>query len=116
MDLGFQRSGGLRPAGIRKAGYARVPAWPYLLAACAANQAGSPTAQALTAVLRGQHVADDWVQELADIFSARSDGTIEAVHLAGSFNPPVASRLRVGQDDEGDVYLGDLADVQGSIG
>lgn len=113
MDLGFQRSGGLRPIGIRKAGYARAPAWPYLRAASAAAQAGSPTALALTGVLRGQHAANDWIQELAEIFAARSDGMIDAVRLAGSFNPLVASCLGVGQDDEGSVYLGALADVQG---
>ncbi|MET0372048.1 MAG: hypothetical protein ABW039_11820 [Sphingobium sp.] len=98
MDLGFQRSGGLKPTGLRKAGFARAPAWPFLRAAAAAAQAGSPTAQALTVMLRGQHEQKDWIQELAEIFAPRSDGTIEAVGLAGSFNPLVASRFVVGQE------------------
>lgn len=98
MDLGFQRSGGLRPIGIRPAGRSRAPAWPFLRAAAAAAQAGSPTAVMLTGMLRGQHDAGDWIQELAQIFAPDSDGMIDAVRLAGSFNPLVASRLLVGRE------------------
>ncbi len=97
MDLSFTRSGGLLAAGARPAGRTRVPAWPFLRAASAAAQAASPTAQALASVLRGQDDLEDWIQGLACIFAPRTDGMIDADRLAGSFNPLIASRLRVGQ-------------------
>jgi hypothetical protein len=96
MDLSFLRTGGLKPA-VKPAGRRRVPVWPLLRAASAAAQAASPTAQAVAGVLRGQDAAGDWVQELADILAPRSGGDIDAVGLSGSFNPLVASRLRVGK-------------------
>jgi hypothetical protein len=113
MDLSFLRGGGLKPAVTRPSGRARVPVWPFLRAATAAAQAASPTAQAVAGVLRGQDGSDDWIQELACIFAPDSGGTIEAVRLAGSFHPLVASRLNGGKEDEGSVYPGGLADVQG---
>jgi len=76
-----------------------VPVWPFLRAATAAAQAASPTARAVAGSLRGQDGGDDWVQELADIFAPRSNGTIEAVRLAGSFNPLIASRVVRGQGE-----------------
>ena len=97
MDLSFLRSG-IKPGGIKPVGRPRVPAWPFLRAASAAAQASSPTAKAVASVLRGQDVAEDWIQELAGIFAPRSDGVIEAVRLSGSFNPLVATRLGVGQE------------------
>lgn len=99
MDLSFLRTGKLKPADATPAGRMRVAVWPFLLAAPAARQAASPTAQAMADILRGQEAdgEDDWVQALADIFAPRNDGVIEAEHLEGSFNPLVASRLRVGQ-------------------
>lgn len=84
-----------------------------LRAATAAAQAGSPTAQAVSGLLRGQQEAEDWIQELAEIFAPRSNGVIDAVRLAGSFNPLIASRFWWGGNDEGDVYRGALADLQG---
>lgn len=97
MDLSFLRAGGLKPASAQPAARGRVPVWPFLRAACAAQQAASPTAKAVAGVLRGQDGREDWVQELAEIFAPRSGGVIEAVRLAGSFNPLTASRLAVGQ-------------------
>ncbi|WP_176596843.1 MULTISPECIES: hypothetical protein [Sphingobium] len=97
MDLGFLRTGGLKPSFVKPSGRRRVPVWPSLRAASAAAQAASPTAQAVAGVLRGQEIEGDWVQELADILAPRSDGNIEAVGLAGSFNPLIANLLRVGQ-------------------
>lgn len=97
MDLSFIRAGGLHPANANPAGRARPLAWPFLRAATAARQAASPTALAVAGVLRGQGGDEDWVQELADIFAPESNGMIEAVRLAGSFNPRVANRLVVGQ-------------------
>ena len=99
MDLSFLRAGGLTPANARVPGWPRVPVWPFLRAATAAAQAASPTAQAVAGILRGQDGGDDWIQELADIFAPRSNGTIEAVRLAGSFNPLIASRLAGGQGE-----------------
>jgi len=96
MDLSFLRSGGLKPAQARPQGRPRVPAWPFLRATSAAAQAASPTAQAVAGVLRGRDEPKDWIQELADIFAPRSDGDVEAVRLAGSFNPWAASRLKGG--------------------
>lgn len=98
MDLSFLRGGGLKPGSTRPADRAREPVWPFLRAATAAAQAASPTARAVAGILRGQDGNDDWVQELADIFAPRSGGTIEAVRLAGSFNPLVASRLIGGRE------------------
>lgn len=98
MDLSFLRGGGLKPGTTRPADRAREPVWPFLRAATAAAQAASPTARAVAGILRGQDGSDDWVQELADIFAPRSGGTIEAVRLAGSFNPLVASRLIGGKE------------------
>lgn len=97
MDLSFLRTGGLNPANARPLGRTRVPVWPFLRAACAAQQAASPTAQAVAGVLRGQDGTEDWIQELAGIFAPRSGGMIEAVRLAGSFNPLIANRLAVGK-------------------
>ncbi len=97
MDLSFLRTGGLEPAHTRPLGRVRMPVWPFLRAATAAAQAASPTAQAVAGILRGQDEAEDWVQELAEIFAPRSGGMIEAVRLAGSFNPLVASRLARGR-------------------
>lgn len=98
MDLSFLRGGGLKPGSTRPADRAREPVWPFLRAATAAAQAASPTARAVAGILRGQDGNDDWVQELADIFAPRSGGTIEAVRLAGSFNPLIASRLIGGRE------------------
>lgn len=97
MDLSFLRTGKLTPADAIPVDRTRVPAWPFLLTASAARQAASPTAQAVAGVLRGQEEKDDWVQGLADIFAPRPGGMIDADRLAGSFNPLVADRLRVGQ-------------------
>ena len=97
MDLSFLRAGGLTPASARFITRPRIPAWPFLRASSAAAQAASPTARAVADVLRGQGDKEDWVQELAEIFAPRSNGMIEAVRLAGSFNPLVASRLAGGQ-------------------
>lgn len=97
MDLSFLRAGGLTPASAKVPGWPRVPVWPFLKAATAAAQAASPTAKAVAGVLRGQDGDDDWIQELADIFAPRSNGTIEAVRLAGSFNPLIARRFAGGQ-------------------
>ncbi|OHC94441.1 MAG: hypothetical protein A3H25_00470 [Sphingomonadales bacterium RIFCSPLOWO2_12_FULL_63_15] len=97
MDLSFLRASGLKPVHARALDRPRMPVWPFLRAACAAAQAASPTAQAVAGVLRGQGEQEDWVQELAAVFAPRSDGMIEAVRLAGSFNPLVASRLAGGQ-------------------
>ncbi|WP_022682488.1 hypothetical protein [Sphingobium bisphenolivorans] len=97
MDFGFLRTGGLKPGLVRPAGRPRVPVWALLRAASAAAQAASPTAQAVAGVLRGQEEEGDWVQELADILAPRSGGGIDAEALAGSFNPLVANRLRVGK-------------------
>ncbi|SCW64230.1 hypothetical protein SAMN02927924_01880 [Sphingobium faniae] len=113
MDLGFIRGGGLTPANAKPVNWLREPVWPLLRATSAAAQAASPTAQAVAGLLRGQEGDEDWVQELAGIFAPRSGGAIEAVRLGGSFNPLVASRLRRGRDDEGGVYCGALADLQG---
>ncbi|MFB0874687.1 MULTISPECIES: hypothetical protein [unclassified Sphingobium] len=113
MDLSFLRGGGLKPGATRPAGRPKVPAWPFLRAATAAAQAASPTAQAVAGVLRGQDGGDDWIQELAGIFAPRSGGMIEAVRLTGSFNPLIASRLIGAKEDEGGVYRGALAPVQG---
>ena len=98
MDLSFLRTGGLKPASTRPNGRQRVPAWPFLRATSAAEQAASPTAKAVAGVLRGQDGMEDWVQELAEVFAPRSNGRIDAVRLAGSFNPLVAYRLRVGEE------------------
>ncbi|KQM99135.1 hypothetical protein ASE85_10425 [Sphingobium sp. Leaf26] len=98
MDLSFLRGGGLKPGVPRPLSRPRVPAWPFLRAATAAAQAASPTAQAVAGVLRGQGGSDDWVQELAGVFAPRSGGKIEAVRLAGSFNPLIASRLARGHE------------------
>jgi hypothetical protein len=98
MDLSFLRAGGITPARVRPAGRTRVPAWPFLRAASAAAQAASPTAQAVSGILRGQDEGEDWIQELADIFAPRSGGVIEAVRLSGSFNPLAAKHLGVGQE------------------
>lgn len=98
MDLSFLRGGGLKPAATRPLSRPRVPAWPFLRAATAAAQAASPTAQAVAGVLRGQDGSDDWIQELAGLFAPRSGGRIEAVRLAGSFNPLIASRLAGGKE------------------
>lgn len=98
MDLSFLRGGGLRPGSTRPADRAQEPVWPFLRAATAAAQAASPTARAVAGMLRGQDGTDDWIQELADVFAPRSSGTIEAVRLAGSFNPPVANRLIGGRE------------------
>lgn len=97
MDLSFLRAGGLTPASAKTAGRPRVPVWPFLRAATAAAQAASPTALAVAGVLRGQDEPGDWVQELANIFAPRSGGMIEAVRLAGSFHPRIASRLAGGK-------------------
>lgn len=98
MDLSFIRAGGLTPANANPVGRVRAPVWPFLRAATAAVQAASPTAKAVAGVLRGQgEQRSDWVRELADIFAPDSSGMIEAVRLAGSFNPCVANRLVVGQ-------------------
>lgn len=113
MDLSFLRGGGLKPAYTIPLGRARIPAWPFLRAATAAAQAASPTALAVAGVLRGQDGDGDWIQELANIYAPRSGGRIEAVRLAGSFNPLIADRLNGGKEDEGSVYRGALADVQG---
>ncbi|SER75008.1 hypothetical protein [Sphingobium sp. YR768] len=98
MDLSFLRGGGLKPGTTRPLSRPRVPAWPFLRAATAAAQAASPTAQAVAGVLRGQDGSESWIQELAGIFAPRSSGKIEAVRLAGSFNPLVASRLAGGKE------------------
>ncbi|MCP1469984.1 hypothetical protein J3E64_001671 [Sphingobium sp. OAS761] len=113
MDLSFFRKGGLDPAHATPIGRPRVPVWPYLRAATAAEQAASPTARAMAGILRGQDSGGDWIQELAEIFAPRSGGVIEAVGRTGSFNPSMASRLGGGKVDEGRVYRGALADVQG---
>ncbi|WP_188061967.1 hypothetical protein [Sphingobium sp. KCTC 72723] len=97
MDLSFLRAGGLKPASAQPVSGGRVPVWLFLRAACAAEQAASPTAKAMAGILRGQDGSEDWVQELADMFAPRSGGVIGAVRLAGSFNPLIASRLAVGQ-------------------
>lgn len=97
MDLSFLRNG-IKPGGVKPAGRPRVPAWPFLWAASAAAQASSPTAKAVANVLRGQDMAEDWIQELAGIFAPRSGGVIEAERLSGCFNPLVANRLEVGQE------------------
>jgi hypothetical protein len=99
MDLSFLRTGKLTAAGATPAGRMRVAVWPFLLTASAAKQAASPTAQAVAGILRGREAdeKEDWVQGLADIFAPRTHGMIEADRLEGSFNPLVASRLRVGQ-------------------
>lgn len=98
MDLSFLRAGGIKAAGIRPAGRMRVPAWPFLRAASAAAQAASPTAQAVTSSnLRGQEGPEDWIQDLAEILAPRSNGVIDAVRLAGCFNPLIAKRLGVGR-------------------
>ncbi|MCI4590606.1 hypothetical protein MOK15_10925 [Sphingobium sp. BYY-5] len=94
--MSFLRTGGLNPANARVPGWPRVPVWPFLRAATAAVQAASPTALAVAGILRGQDLGNDWIQELADIFAPRSGGTIDAVRLAGSFNPLIASRLAEG--------------------
>jgi len=112
MDLGFIRGGGLSPANARPVSLPHIPVWPLLRATSAAAQAASPTAQAVAGLLRGQEGSEDWIQELAEILAPRSDGMIGAVRLGGSFNPPVASRLGRGKDDEGGVYRGALADLQ----
>ena len=93
MDLSFLRGGGLKPGTTHPADRARTPVWPFLRAATAAAQAASPTALAVAGVLRGQDASEDWIQELACIFAPRSGGRIEAVRLAGSFNPSIATRL-----------------------
>jgi hypothetical protein len=99
MDLSFLRTGKLTPADATPAGRTRVAVWPFLLTAAAARQAASPTAQAMADTLRGQEGEEegDWVQALADIFAPREQGVIETEGLVGSFNPLIASRLRVGQ-------------------
>lgn len=112
MDLSFIRSGGLKPANAKLIG-ARVPVWPLLRAASAAAQAASPTAQAVAGIVRRPQGGNDWIQELAEILAPRSESVIDAVHLAGSFNPGVAGQLRWDKEDEGSVYRGALADVQG---
>ncbi|EQB31139.1 hypothetical protein [Sphingobium ummariense] len=113
MDLSFHRSRGLRPAHARPVDRWRIPAWPFLRAVSAATQAGSPTARAVAGVLRGQDGPEDWVEELAGVFSPGSSGVIDAARLAGSFNPLIAGHSRWGKDDENGVYRGALADVQG---
>jgi hypothetical protein len=97
MDLSFLRTGGLKPGFVKPSGRRRVPVWPMLRAASAAAQAASPTAQAVAGILRGQDEGSDWIQELADMLAPRSDGPAEATGLAGSFNPLIAGRLKVGQ-------------------
>ncbi|HKT77475.1 MAG TPA: hypothetical protein VJQ78_12125 [Sphingobium sp.] len=74
-----------------------MPVWPMLRAASAAAQAASPTAQAVAGVLRGQEKAEDWIQDLAEIFAPRTDGMIDAARPTGSFNPLIAQHLRTGQ-------------------
>lgn len=98
MDLSFLRGGGLKPGTLKPFSLPRVPAWSFLRAATAAAQAASPTAQAVAGVLRGQGGSNDWVEELAGVFAPGSSGKIEAVRLAGSFNPLIASRLARGQE------------------
>lgn len=112
MDLSFHRTGGLKPANAKPVA-TRAPAWPLLRAASAAAQAASPTALAVAGVLRGQEVEKDWIQELADILAPRSGGVVDTVHLSGSFNPNVAGDSGWDKEDEGNVYCGDLADLQG---
>jgi hypothetical protein len=97
MDLSFLRAGGLKPANARLVNRPHAPVWPLLRAASAAEQAASPTAQAVAGVLRGQDIPDDWIQDLAEIFAPRSSGVIEAARSTGSFNPLIAQYLRVGQ-------------------
>ena len=97
MDLGFLRTGGLKPSFVKPSGRRRVPVSRSSGAASAAAQPTTPAAQALPGALGGQEIEGDWVQELADILAPRSGGNIEAVGLAGSFNPLIANRLRVGQ-------------------
>ena len=74
-----------------------MPVWPMLRAASAAAQAASPTAQAVAGVLRGQEKAEDWIQDLSEIFAPRTDGMIDAARPTGSFNPLIAQHLRMGQ-------------------
>lgn len=97
MDFGFLRAGGLKPANARPVTRPHAPVWPMLRAASAAAQAASPTAQAVSDVLRGQDEPSDWIQDLAEIFAPRSNGLIEAARRMGSFNPLIAEHLRVGQ-------------------
>jgi len=97
MDLSFLRAGGLKPASARPVSRPRAPVWPMLRAASAAEQAASPTAQAVAVVLRGQDQGEDWIQELAEIFAPRSGDMIEAGRPTCSFNPLIAQHLRVGQ-------------------
>lgn len=114
MDLSFLRAGGLKPASARPANRPHVPVWPMLRAASAAAQAASPTARLVAGVLRGQEQkAEDWIQDLAEIFAPRPAGMIEAARPTGSFNPLIAEHLKGGKDDEGRVYRGALADLQG---
>lgn len=97
MDFSFLRAGGLKPAYAKPVSRPRMPVWPMLRAASAAEQAASPTARAVAGVLRGQDQPSDWIQDLADIFAPRANGMIEATRRTGSFNPLIAQHFRTGQ-------------------
>lgn len=100
MDLSFSRMLALKATGALPPGAVWTADLPVLLAASAAQQAGSPTARRMASFLRGQERQDDKIHVLAEIFGANTTiGTrsvIDATCLAGSFNPLVAQNLTVG--------------------
>ena len=90
--LALKASGASAPASVWTADLS------VLLAASAAQQAASPTAQRLASFLRGQDGKDDKVDVLAALFAAGTRGVIDTTCLAGSFNPVVARQQVVGQE------------------
>ncbi|MDF0545651.1 hypothetical protein PX699_25135 [Sphingobium sp. H39-3-25] len=114
MDLGFSLTLQLAADEIPLAEVAHAMELDVVLAAAAARQASSPTAHEMALILRGQEGGEDKVQTLANMFAPRVGGVMGAACLSGSFNPIVAEVVTVGKCDERAIYLGDLADVQGS--
>ncbi len=99
MDLSFSRMLALKASGALPPGSVWTADLPVLLAASAAQQAASPTAQKMASYLRGRDGKDDRVDVLAAMFGAGSNrGVIDATCLAGSFNPVVAKQQMVGRE------------------
>lgn len=99
MDLSFSRMLALKASGALPPESVWMADLPVLLAASAAQQAASPTAQKMASFLRGQAGKDDRVDVLAAMFGVGANrGVIDATCLAGSFNPVIARQYNVGRE------------------
>lgn len=102
MDLSFSRMLALKATGALPPGAVWTADLAVLLAASAAQQAASPTAQRMASFLRGQDREDDQVQVLARLFGIKAGqnmgGVIDAACLVGSFHPLLAQKLTVGKE------------------